>query len=420
MADATLLMPRAGLTMDEGRVVSWQVQAGDRVTAGEPVAELETDKTVLTIMAPISGYVEKILVPAGDIAAVGSALAEFRAHDRSGAALPRIHRLADATERPLPSPRASPAAKRLARQLGVSLHNVPGSGPGGRVVARDIETIRGARSSSQEVADDVAIAAEGGQVPDGEPSPSTTGTVALSSMRQAVAAAVQQSWATIPQFQVRATADMTAVRRHLAYLRAAFADAAGRLSVTDFVALALGRCLRAYPDMQAEFMPGDPPTLHYRTGVNIGLVVSVAHGLLVPVLHDADRSGLLDLAHQRRTVMRAIRQGALDPSQFGDAGFSLSNLGPAGVEGFSALCLPGQTGVLATGAVIDTAVAVEGAVVVRPVMQMTLTVDHRVVDGVIASRFLHRLREELETADGWTLLAAGESGGVARDASSRT
>lgn len=420
MADARLLMPRAGLTMDEGRVVSWQVQVGDRVTAGEPIAELETDKTVLALMAPISGYVEQILVPAGDVAAVGTALAEFRADDGSGTAPPSIHPRADVTERSRPSPRASPAAKRLARQLGVSLHSVPGSGPGGRVVARDIESAREARTSRHAAADEVALVAEGGRgQSEGEISSSVNGTVALSRMRQAVAAAVEQSWATIPQFQVRATADMTAVRRHVAYLRAAFADAAGRLSVTDFVLAALGRCLRAYPDLQAEFVPGDPPKLHYRTGVNIGMVVSVANGLLVPVLHDADQSGLLDLARQRRTVMHAIREGTLDPSQFGDAGFSLSNLGPEGVEGFSALCLPGQTAVLATGAVIDSAVAMAGAVVVRPVMQMTLTVDHRVVDGVIASRFLHSLREELEKSDGWTLFA-DEIGGAARDASHRT
>lgn len=411
-------MPRAGLTMDEGRVVSWQVQVGDRVTAGEPAAELETDKTVLQIMAPISGYVETILVPAGDVAPVGTPLAEFGTRDHNGTSLSGLPRMA-AAEGSLPPLRASPAAKRLARQLSVSLEKIPGSGPGGRVVTRDVAKIWAERPRDP-AAEDAALAGEGGQVPPRRgPSNIASGPVAMSRMRQAVAAAVQQSWGTILQFQVWGTADMTAVQRHLAYLRGAFADAADRLSVTDFVVAALGRCLLAFPDMHAQFVPGDPPMIRYRTGVHIGLIVSVGDGLLAPVLHDVDRGGVLNLARQRRAVMRAVRQGVLEPSQFGDAGLSLSNLGPEGVERFSALCLPGQTAVLATGAIMDSAVAVEGAVAVRPVMQMTLTVDHRVVDGILAPRFLRRLREELEASDGWMLFAADDIGGDGRNASNR-
>lgn len=383
MADGQLLMPRAGLTMESGQVLSWLVKPGDAVKAGDVVAELETDKTVMSLEAPRSGYVARILVPTGKSVPVGTVLAEFLDLDTPPPpAVPETQPPApdvvvDAGEERFPAEhaaargvseartplvvRASPAAKRLAHGLGVSLANLRGSGPAGRVVIRDVR---------------LAAGSGGPGLTHPEQGLPANGVVPLSRMRRAVAEAVTQSWGCIPQFQVRATADMTTVRRHLAILRDAFADAAATLTVTDFLVQAIGRSLAAHPDLHAEFVAGERPVLRYRPAVHVGMVVAVEGGLVVPVLHDADRAGLLALARERRAALASSRSGTLAASQYGDTGFSLSNLGPEGVEEFTALCLPGQTAVLATGAVAD---------------------------GPVAARFLHHLRRELEKASGWTL-----------------
>ncbi|WP_345603640.1 dihydrolipoamide acetyltransferase family protein [Pseudonocardia adelaidensis] len=344
---AEVRMPRLSESMAEGTIVRWLHGAGDEVDAGQEIAEIETDKAVVGLEAEAAGVLE-IVVPEGGSAAVGAVIA----------------RLGGAPPGPPTRPIASPLARRRARELGVDLHGLAGTGPHGRIVRDDVE---GAARSA-------------------EPTPSPERAL-LGRIRQATVRRLADA-AAVPVFTLTAEADASAAARLRAEL-AGLADPAP--TVTDLVVSAAGRALREHPAMNASAAEG-AVLRHPRP--HVGVAVDTEDGLVVPVVRDPG-SPVAVAAEARELVGRA-RAGAATPADLDGATFTVSNLGMFGVAEFAAVIVPPQAGILAVGAVRELPRVRDGAVVAVPVMALTLTCDHRVVDGAQAARFLARLVALLE------------------------
>ncbi len=403
MARVALEIPKVGLVMQTVTLQRWLKNVGDVVTAGEPLVEVETEKSIVEIEAAASGRLVEILVqvgaeanvgdqigwlesdaaPAGAGAAASAGVAASRAP--SPAAVPAA---ATVSARSAPAvttvaaavagrKRSSPVARRLAAGHGLDIGAIAGSGPRGRVQLADVRRALGTPAGAGAAA-------------------------ALPAMRRALARAMQLSNATVPQFTLERAVDMTALQSARAGLSLGLAPGAAKLSVNDFLLQAIARALLAYPAMNATFA-GDPDSADARIvlagGVHIGLVVAVENGLLVPVIHGVERLGLAELARRRSDCVERGLAGRLKREELDGATFSISNLGARGPDRFAAIINPPQSAILAVGRQRDCAVVRNGAIQVRPICELTLTVDHRVVDGRLAGEFLAHLAGLLEGED---------------------
>lgn len=435
MARVALEIPKVGLVMEQARLVRWLKNVGDTVTQGEPILELETEKSLVEIEATETGrLLEQLLavdaeVHVGDQAAwletdedvsVGAgAPAADRANGTAGAdasASPGSNAGASASggpeggAAPATAPRAapretsdntsarattpaitaggagtaasasttrimcSPVARRLAAQNGLDLRTVKGTGPRGRIQLADVRR------------------AIEGRAPASGPQP-------LSSMRRAVARSMTLSATTIPQFIVSQSVDWTAAQAKRAEISAQLTPGAPKITVNDFLLQAIARALLTYPALNSTFR-GDPDSADAAIvpaqGAHIGLVVAVDNGLLVPILHDVQQPGLAELARRRTDVVERALKGRMKQAELEGGTFSLSNLGARGPDRFTAIVSPPQSAILAVGRQRDCVVALNGGIHVRPMSELSLTVDHRVADGRLASEFLRYLVEILE------------------------
>jgi pyruvate dehydrogenase E2 component (dihydrolipoamide acetyltransferase) len=391
-------IPKIGLVMEEVRVVRWLKSVGDAVAAGEPLLEVETEKAVVEIEAAATGRLSQILVQIDSRAAVGDQVAWIESADaqRTVAAAPaprmadpkpaaRVHETAASaphdTERDAARIRSTPVARKLAGEHGIDLGGITGTGPGGRVQLDDVQRVIDASR------------------------PADGAAQTLSPMRRGLARAMSLSNATIPQFTVTRAVDWTELQSLRPEFAARLGPAAPKLSVNDFLLQALARTLIEFPALNATFS-GDPDSSEARivpaSGAHIGLAVAVDDGLLVPVIHDVEQLGLAEIARRREDCVERSLQGRVKRGELDGATISISNLGAEGPDRFTAIINPPQSAILAVGRRRDAVVPREGAIVVRPVSELTLTVDHRVADGRLASRFLARLIEILEGRD-WRL-----------------
>ena len=415
MSVTRVILPKLGLTMDEGRLIAWHKKEGERVEKGEVLFEVETDKANLEIEASASGIVRRILLAADASAPVATVIAliadtadEPLPHDiaAAGTAAPagmpsgsplaanspasKVVPLGSPSSRAQPplgesptSPagaapsfdgfpdriRSSPAARKRAQELGVDINAVRGTGPGGRVGLEDVE----AAASSVSTSSASSSAASGDKR---EP---------LTRMRRAVAEAMTRSAREAPQFSISRDVDMTAAN--------AKRKAAG-VSYTDVIVAAAATALRAHPRLRSRF-DGDAVIVSEK--IDVGLAVALDAGLIVPVLRDADRKPLAALRDEREALETAVRSGHARGDAFGGAAITVSNLGAYGVDRFTAIVNPPEASILAVGRVADRVVAMAGAPAVRQVTSLTLTVDHRVADGADAARYLADLAKELES-----------------------
>lgn len=384
-------IPKVGLVMEAVRVTRWLKNIGDSVSQGEPLVEVETEKSVVEIEATAAGRLTEILVQVGQEASVGDPIARIETGKTEPAAAeaPKSRTAEPAhpshLKAPVPESRASerirssPVARRLAAEQGLDLGGVTGSGPRGRVQLDDVKRALGSQAGSG-------------------PFPAASATPTLAPMRRALARAMTLSNATVPQFFVERAVEWTALHE----VRKAFdaqAALAPRLSVNDFLLQAVARVLIEFPALNATFS-GEPDSPGARlvpaSGAHIGLVVAVENGLLVPVIHDVEQLGLAELARRRTECVERALHGRLKREELDGATFSISNLGARGPDRFTALINPPQSAILAVGRQRDCVVPVDKSIEVRPLSQLTLTVDHRVADGRLASEFLARLVEILE------------------------
>jgi len=406
-------------TMEEGQVVKWLKAEGDSVTAGEILAEIETDKATMELVARGDGLLRKILVGEGGTAPVGDVIAVIAAADEdisefesggaggSAAAAP-AQEASEATEVETAAPaakaaktpaapeksgatngriKASPVARRLAAEAGLDLASVAGSGPGGRIVKRDVE-----------------VALEGGvpaaPVPTSAPTPAAPPAsdadyedVPLTQMRRAIARRLVESIGPIPHFFLTVDVDMTRALEARKRINAMLEAEGRKISINDLIIRATAAALRRHPECNAHWM-GDSVRRFNR--VHIGVAVAIDDGLITPIIRDAHMKGMADIGVEIRELAGRAREKKLMPDEYTGATFSISNLGMLGIHEFTAVINPPEAGILAVGGVEDTPVVVDGEIQVRPRMRMTMSCDHRVIDGALGARFLATLRGMLE------------------------
>ncbi|MEP7003290.1 MAG: dihydrolipoamide acetyltransferase family protein [Chloroflexota bacterium] len=392
MSVTRVIMPKLGLTMDEGRLIAWHKSVGDRVNEGEVLFEAETDKAAMEVPANVSGFVRQILaqpdemVPVAHVVAIITSTADeaFDEAVRPAAAgivpLPRSgppslsSSSAAGSRDEATSFATSPAARKVAAELGI-----------------DLSTVR-PKSGSRITTEDVEAAAAAAATPGSSSSPASTAAagekrIPLSRMRKAIAAAMSRSTREAPQFSIERDVDMAAAN--------AQRKAAGA-SYTDVVVRAVAKALVDHSRLRSTF---DGDAIVERSAIHVGLAIAVTDGLLVPVIRDADDKDLAALAKERERLEAGARAGKLGADALGGAVFSVSNLGSLGVDRFTALVNPPEAAILAMGSVRDRVVARDGKIEVRPVVTLTLSVDHRVADGADAARFLDDVAKRLEAGE---------------------
>ena len=401
-----IVMPQMSYDMREGKVMRWLKNAGEEVTRGEPIVEIETDKTVVEVQAYGSGLLRRILVEEGQTATVGQVIAYVGAADDplpdvdpAGEAEPpaqveRKHKVQpERRERVAPTVahgvRASPLAKRLARQKGIDLVQVHGTGPGGRITREDVETFEAPASESPATAEDEAS--------------SRPHIVRLSRMRQAVARITTESKSTAPHFYVTSAIDMTRAMASRQKMNQDIAqdsespspisDLPSSISVTDIIIKACAEALVMFPNFNATFKQDH---LEVHPHVNIGIAINVDDGLIVAAIPDCDHKPLPQIARDREDLVQRARQGKLRESELVAGTFSISNLGMFDVDEFSAIIYRPQAAVLAAASVRKQAVVLDDEIVIRQMMKATLSVDHRVADGAEAAQFLSEAKRVLE------------------------
>jgi pyruvate dehydrogenase E2 component (dihydrolipoamide acetyltransferase) len=379
-------MPALGMAQETGKVLRWLKAEGDEVTRGEPLMEVETDKVTVEIEAPTDGLLaglraaEGADVPVGEAVAVilapGEALPENGSppapEQAPVAAAPVAAATVEAPRRDARRRPASPKARRLAAEQGIDLDALgEGSGPGGAVVAADVLSPASAP----------APAAQGGQQP-------------LSRIWSIMAERTAQSWASAPHFYLLREVDAG----RLSSWRSVARDRLGRdVSVTDLLVRATAAALARHPQANAAW---DDGSIRLNDEVNVGIAVAVDDGLVVPVIHGADRLGLGEIAARREDVVSRAREGALRPEDVERGTFTISNLGMYGVDAFNAVVNSPQAAILAVGRIVERVVPVEGSPGVRPMMALTLSCDHRAIDGARAARFLSELADLIEEPAG--------------------
>ncbi|HMM19173.1 MAG TPA: dihydrolipoamide acetyltransferase family protein [Selenomonadales bacterium] len=413
-------MPQLGLTMTEGTVSKWFKQVGETVDAGEILAEISTDKITNQIESPVAGTILAIRVPENAVAQVQAVLAVIGASGEKVAAeatsgvLPAAPPAARPPEQvaafaaPEGTGRviASPLAKKTAREKGVDLALVAGTGPGGRVVEKDVLAFFDrpapapkasplAAKVAAEHGVDLAALAKDGRIMKSDimaalpPATPIAGTP-LTGMRKIIAERMSLSWQTAPHVNLTVEVDATAAGG----LREKLAAAAGvKYSFTEIIVKCAAKALGEFPTVNASLANG---AFILNSDINIGVAVALDNGLIVPVVRNADRKSFAELRADISALSAKAREGRLNPDEAAGGTFTVSNLGMFGADHFTPIINPPESAILGVCRAVDRPVAVDGAVVIRPMMNLCLSFDHRLVDGALAARFMARVRALME------------------------
>lgn len=427
-------MPKMGDTMEEGKLISWHKQEGDTIAKGDALAEIETEKVNIEAEAFAAGVLRKILAPEGAVVPVGAPIALIGAANEAipaefgGAAPSATAPAAPAAPAPAPAPAPaaatqaapaasvavanghiatapsvtqnggrvfiSPLARHIAAEHNLDIARIQGTGPGGRIIRDDVQAALQAGPSVSTPMTFAPSAPAAGVA--AAPTGPEVEAIPLSQMRKTIAKRLQQSMQTAPHFYVTVSVDATRlmqVRTQINEYGATLAQPV-KASVNDLVVKAVAMTLARMPQVNVSF---DGERMLYKKHVNIGMAVALEQGLIVPVVTDADKRGLLDLARESRRLADAARSGKLKAEELQGGTFTVSNLGMYDVESFTAIINPPESAILAVGAIIPTPVVnADRQVVVRDQMKLTLSSDHRALDGAIAARFLQSLKQLLE------------------------
>ena len=399
-----VIMPKLSDAMTEGRVLQWVKKEGDRVQGGDVLASIETDKAEIELEAFGSGVLRKILAGDGQTVPVGQLIGIVAEPDEDitglvsaapAAAAPAAQRVEAKPAAPAPSAVAAPAAppapsevgwipaspiaRRMARDAGLDLAKVKGSGPGGRILERDVEAYLA--TQAQHLA--------GAEVPLGE---REFEDKELSTIRKTIATRMVQSKAPIPHFTVTVEADMGAALELRKSLNAIEAQAE-KLSLNDIITKATALALQRHPAINATYNNGQ---VRLFKRVHMGVAVAIEDGLIVPVIRECDRKNLGEIAREARSLIDRARARKLRPEEYSSGTFAISNLGMYDVVEFTAVIDPAHGAILAVGAIEDKPVVMDGQVVVRHRMRLTGAFDHRIIDGAMGAKFLQELKKILE------------------------
>ena len=390
----SVVMPALELTQETGKLVSWRKKEGEAVAKGETLLEVETDKAVVEVEALADGFLAGIKAQEGDVIPVGRTIAwivdqgEAPPADESPAATAAIatakiarpeevKAVSSGAEPPGAKAKISPKARRLASELNVDLDSVRGSGPGGEILASDIESA--AQSKTQ-----TAAASQ----------PSTPGKLeSLSAIGRLMAERTTQSWTTVPHFFLVREVDATALNAaREKYARAAGENSGVKITHTDLLTALVARVLMKHPRLNASYTPVG---IQLHPNVNIAIAIAVNDGVIAAVIPNAHTASLTEIATQRKDLAERAKAGKSRTQDLTGATFTISNLGMFQIDSFTAIIPPPQAGILAVGAITDRVVAIGGKPAVRSMMTITLSSDHRVVDGAHGALFLNDLAQAI-------------------------
>jgi len=386
-------LPQLGETMNEGTIVDCKVSAGQQVRKGDIIFDIETDKATLEMESPADGFIKHILAEVGQTLPVGEPLLIIGEKDeqvpQSFIDSLKAGQTSDQSPvagRPSPEPRApsdkrrimaSPRAKKLAEQLGVDLPKIAGTGPGGKITEQDVKDAAGAKPVK------AAEPAAPGEFKLGQ-------TIPLNRLQRITAEKMLKSKREIPCFYLTVRADVT----DLATLRAKINETSDvKISYNDFIIKAVAIGLEKYAVMTGQLV-GD--TIKLANGINIGLAISVPDGLVAPIVKDVNKKDVKQIARESQALVEKARNNKLSPTDLEGGCITVSNLGALGIESFIPIVVPGQCSILGIGKITDTCVPDDGNILVRKLMNMTLSVDHKVTNGAYAAQFLDFVRKQLE------------------------
>ena len=405
----SVVMPALEMAQETGKLVSWKKKAGEQVKKGEMLLEVETDKAVVEIEAAGDGILGGVTAKEGDVVPVGQTIAWLLkpgeqpptnvATAQTGRKMDSAPTAAAAAAAPVaPEPvstagaKISPKARRLAREHGVDIAKLRGSGPGGEILAEDIMK---ASASAAPAAPPAAAAHPTSPAAAAQSGPPE----AVSSIGRIMAERTTQSWTTVPHFFVTREVDASALNSTRERLIPIIEKSHGvKVTHTDLIVAAVARALHLHPRMNGSWA-SDKIALN--SHVNVALAMAVENAVVTAVIKDTDRIGLGDIAKQRKELAERARANRLQPADITGATFTISNLGMFNVDAFTAIIVPPQAGILAVGAIADRVVAANGMIGVRPTLNLTLSSDHRVVDGARAAAFLNDVVLSLNEVDKW-------------------
>lgn len=400
-------------TMEEGQLVQWLKSEGDEISSGDILAEIETDKATMELVARGDGILRKIFLNAGGTAAVGAVIAVIAQEDEDISGVegvtgvtvtpptppsdtqvqtpplppaegaPTVETLVAAdAEVPSMSGRvkASPLARRLADEMGVDLTSVQGSGPGGRVVKRDIEAAKASGDGAEESDTWTLEESEYEDVP-------------TSQMRKTIAKRLVTSIGPVPTFYLTVDVDMERVIQAKSSINAMLEPKGMRISINDVVLKAVAAALRRHPNCNAQWHEG---FVRRFNAVHLGVAVAIDDGLITPVIKNAHSKGIAGIGSEVRELAGRAREKRLQPDEYTGATFSVSNLGMFRIQEFTAIINPPEAAILAVGGIEDAPVVENGEIVIRQRMRITMSCDHRVIDGAQGARFLQTLKSMLE------------------------
>jgi pyruvate dehydrogenase E2 component (dihydrolipoamide acetyltransferase) len=405
----SVVMPALEMAQETGKVISWRKREGEQVVKGEPLLEVETDKAVVEVESPGDGILSAVSAREGAVIPVGQTIAWLlapgeapplatapaqtgRRTDTAGAGSGAASSgVSDPPPSPPPEMRISPKARRLAREHGVDVTRLRGSGPGGEILAEDI--MNAAKSAGAAAAPAaIASAQTKSQATAGEIEP-------LGTVGRLMAARTTQSWTTVPHFFVTRDADASGLLEVYERLSVEVERAHGiKATLTDLLVALVARVLAKHPRMNASWAAEG---IRHNGEINVAVAVAVEEGVVAPVLHKANSRNVGELAVKRRELTERAKAGRLQPADITGGTFTISNLGMYNVDAFTAIIVPPQAGILAVGRVGDRVVAVDGRPAVRPMITLTLSTDHRVADGARAARFLNDLVEAIREPRKW-------------------
>ena len=384
-------------TMEEGELVQWLKAEGDDIANGDILAEIETDKATMELVARGEGVLRKIFLAAGGTAEVGAVIGVIAGADEDISGIEGVSGGGAAAEpaatpdTPLTLPasaenggrvKASPLARRLAEETGVDIARVPGSGPGGRVVKRDVEAAKTSGVAAP-VAVPAAWAPDGAEYED----------IPTSQMRKAIAKRLVTSIGPVPTFYLTVDVDMGRVMEARKSINAILEKDGMRISINDILLKAIAAALRQHPNCNAQW---HDDFVRRFNAVHLGVAVAIEDGLITPVIKNAHAKGIAQISAEVRELAGRAREKKLMPDEYTGSTFTVSNLGMLGIHEFTAIINPPESGILAVGGIVETPVVIDGQVTVRPRMRITMSCDHRVIDGAQGARFLQTLQGMLE------------------------
>jgi pyruvate dehydrogenase E2 component (dihydrolipoyllysine-residue acetyltransferase) len=414
----SVVMPALEMAQETGKLVSWKKKEGEQVKKGEMLLEVETDKAVVEIEAGGDGVLSGVTAKVGDVVPVGQTIAWLLkpgeavptggAQAQSGRkmdAAPAASAAAAAPAAPEPASVAgakiSPKARRLAREHGVDIAKLKGSGSGGEILADDI--LKAAQAASGPAPVPSAPAPTPAPVaarPATPPPPVATGPAdAVSSIGRIMAERTTQSWTSVPHFFVARDVDATVLNATREGLIPAIEKSHGvKVTLTDLMVAGVARALKQFPRMNGSWVNN---AVSLNAEINVALAMAVDNAVVTAVIRNADKLPLGAIAKQRKELSERAKANKLQPADISGATFTISNLGMFGVDAFTAIIVPPQAGILAVGAASDRVVAVDGMIAIRPIMTLTLSSDHRIIDGARAAQFMQEVVGTLSDPGKW-------------------